>query len=175
VPPSSDANPAAISRAIGARLDSARLHGEGSHPPAIGVYPVTHALRAIEPERAAGVPVNAGIMAQVSVLTRTRLLSGQPLAFGFGELRRRSHVPYMRQLVYENTTRSGPWLVFTLAPGRDRPIVAVAPEKAIDRVPPCSQSGSGVRVIGPYGCTRHAPARPKRLVGLVEVRDRRWY
>jgi hypothetical protein len=104
VPPSTDANPAAILRTIGARLDSARLHGEGSHPLAIGIHPVTHALCAIEPERAARVPVNAGIMAQMAMLTWARLLPGQPFALGLGELRQRLHVRYMRQIVYENTT-----------------------------------------------------------------------
>jgi hypothetical protein len=70
-------------RTIASLLDSARLHGEGNHPLAIGIHPVTQALRAIEPERAAWVSVNAGIMPQVPVPARARLLSGQPFAFGF--------------------------------------------------------------------------------------------
>ena len=53
---------------------SARLHGKRSHPLAIGVHPVSHALCAIEPKRAGRISVDAGIMAQVPVLARMRAL-----------------------------------------------------------------------------------------------------
>ena len=79
------------SRSSPARTDgSARLRGKRSHPLAVGVHPLSHALWAIEPEGTAWVSVDARIMAQVPVLARTRAPRNQPFAFDLGEVQRRS-------------------------------------------------------------------------------------
>jgi len=69
----------------------ARLGGQGGHSTAIGVHPVTDALCTIEPESAARVTVDAGIVAQVAVLARTGALLQDPSTLSLGELSGRSH------------------------------------------------------------------------------------
>ena len=43
------------------------MRGKTVHPPAIGIDPIAHALRAIEPEKTAWVSVNPGIVAGMAV------------------------------------------------------------------------------------------------------------
>jgi len=71
---------------------SARLRSESMHPLSIRIYPVAYALCAVEPQRAARIAIDAGILAQVAVLTATCAHSCQPTAFGCGELHRGSRI-----------------------------------------------------------------------------------
>jgi len=67
------------------------LSGKQGHPPTLGVHPITHVVRAIKPKRAAGVPVNAGIVARVTMLAWMPALPFQPFVFGFGDVGQCAH------------------------------------------------------------------------------------
>ena len=58
---------------------------ERGNPPAISVHPIADALHAVEPQRAARIAIDAGIMARMAVPAATRAHSHQPFAFGWGE------------------------------------------------------------------------------------------
>jgi hypothetical protein len=63
-----------------------RLRIERSDPPSIGVHPIADALHAVEPERAARISVQPGVVTQVPVFAWAAAHSRQPFAFECGEL-----------------------------------------------------------------------------------------
>jgi hypothetical protein len=71
---------------------------EGSNPSSIRVHPIADALDAVEPQRAARVAIEAGIVAQVAVLAAARAHLCQPFAFGCGEFHRGSPTTRPRML-----------------------------------------------------------------------------
>ena len=71
---------------------------EGSNPSSVRVHPIADALDAVEPQRAARVAIEAGIVAQVAVLAAARAHLCQPFAFGCGEFHRGSPTTRPRML-----------------------------------------------------------------------------
>ena len=64
----------------------------------VRVHPIADALDAVEPQRAARVAIEAGIVAQVAVLAAARAHLCQPFAFGCGEFHRDSPITRPRML-----------------------------------------------------------------------------
>jgi hypothetical protein len=71
---------------------------EGSNPSSVRVHPIADALDAVEPQRAARVAIEAGIVAQVAVLAAARAHLCQPFAFGCSEFHRGSPTTRPRML-----------------------------------------------------------------------------
>src|SRR5437763_9908580 len=71
---------------------------EGSNPTSVRVHPIADALDAVEPQRAARVAIEAGIVAQVAVLAAARAHLCQPFAFGCSEFHRGSPTTRPRML-----------------------------------------------------------------------------